>query len=337
VLLENANNIRVLKHLLAYVENQFGDRIAGKGYRKRSDGERINNWKVGMLHNLNGRLAHLYGRNNLLASTVRDDMIFPYLERSLSLFNPWLINGIDDLNKGQIEELINYLAIVTMDRRQFDKSEGHCQRLLAYSRRLVEGPEKTSLIFEALSTYGGLHRHHWDNSGAVQFTEEAYNLVVEAYDCVHSQVQQAAGNLISILIAKGDLYNGERYPQVTYSNIRDKKNGMDQEGEESANSPYNLAEVIYQQNGDMIKAEVLTREALYNRILIFGNDYRTVGTTCLLLARILKAQGKFGDETREIYDRSLAITIRDEGPNSGSTAIGQSGGTADIHHVIGQF
>jgi hypothetical protein len=43
----------------------------------------------------------------------------------------------------------------------------------------------------------------------VNFAEEAYNLVVEAYDPVHPQVQEAAGELINILIMKGDLYDGD--------------------------------------------------------------------------------------------------------------------------------
>jgi hypothetical protein len=58
-------------------------------------------------------------------------------------------------------------------------------------------------------------------SDAVIFAEEAYNLVVEAYDPVHPQVQEAAGILITILISKGDLFDAERYAQVTYSNLRE--------------------------------------------------------------------------------------------------------------------
>jgi hypothetical protein len=39
-----------------------------------------------------------------------------------------------------------------------------------------------------------------------------------------------------------------------------------------------------------------------------------VGVSCLLLADILSEQGKLGDETKELYERSLAIFIRNEGP-----------------------
>jgi hypothetical protein len=75
-------------------------------------------------------------------------------------------------------------------------------------RRLgVEGEEKTSLIFRALETYIELRQRKCDFSGAATFAEEAYNVVVIAYDCVHPQVQEAAGMLISCQIQKGDLFN----------------------------------------------------------------------------------------------------------------------------------
>jgi hypothetical protein len=88
--------------------------------------------------------------------------IFIYLERSLRLLNSWLIhlesnasNRIDRLNDGQIEYLLAALchieqnmADVAVRRTQLDVAEGHCQRVLTYSRRLaVEGETKTTKIF----------------------------------------------------------------------------------------------------------------------------------------------------------------------------------------------
>jgi hypothetical protein len=78
----------------------------------------------------------------------------------------------------------------------------------------------------------------------VTFAEECNNLVVEAYDPVH----EAAGVLINILISKGDLFDAERYAQVTYGNLRDKKNGIDQESEAVATGAFNLANVIFSQD-----------------------------------------------------------------------------------------
>jgi hypothetical protein len=35
----------VVGHLLSYADHQFGNRILGKSYRERGNGERINNWR----------------------------------------------------------------------------------------------------------------------------------------------------------------------------------------------------------------------------------------------------------------------------------------------------
>jgi hypothetical protein len=46
--------IRGLGHLLSYALYQFGDRIPGKAYRERENGERIENYQVEI-----GNLYHL--------------------------------------------------------------------------------------------------------------------------------------------------------------------------------------------------------------------------------------------------------------------------------------
>jgi hypothetical protein len=110
------------------------------------------------------------------------------------------------------------MAGVTINRNQLDVAEGHCQRCLAYSRRYgLEGEKKITDILAALMTYCTLRERRTDYSGAVAFAEEAYNLVVETYDPSHSQVsqeQEAAGVLIEVLIAKGDLFDAERYGKL---------------------------------------------------------------------------------------------------------------------------
>jgi hypothetical protein len=277
--------------------------------------------------------------NILLTLISRHEMSLPYLEQSLGLLNPWLTqldlvasNRTDNRNDHQMNYFLRELfriqqnmAALTMNSQQLDIAEGHCQRCLAYSKRYgLEGEKKTTNIFTASRTYSYLRQKQSDYSGAVVFAEEAYNLVVEAYDCVHPQVQEAAGVLIEILISKGDLYDAERYAQVTYGNLRDKKNDIDQEGEDMAKGAYNLANVIHEQNGDLIKAEELARESLRIRTLVYGNNHNNdyFSVSCDLLAGILSAQGKFGDETRGLYERSLAITIRNQGPDGLHTAIG---------------
>jgi hypothetical protein len=276
---KRGKDIRILEHLLSFADYQFGKGVEGKYYREREDGDRISNWIV-EIQNLNEiikTLADLYNHNKSLSTKDRNNMAFPYLERSLSILNPWIINldpdcinGIDSLSKDQIETLLDELictehcmAMVTGNRRQFHAAEGHCRRCLAYSRRYeLEGEKKTTSIFEALRFYCTLRQLQGNLLDALIFAEECYNLVVEAYDPVHPQVQEAAGVLIDTLIRKDDLFDAERYAQVTYGNLRDKKNGIDQESEAVAMGAYNLANVIYLQKGDLIKAEELVRESL---------------------------------------------------------------------------
>jgi tetratricopeptide (TPR) repeat protein len=332
------NDVRVLEHLLSYADNQFGQQVAGRDYRERTDGQRIANWDVdiNILLKISTRISNFHIENLSLSPIIRDNKMFPHLERSLNILTPRMVimdsdgsNQSNSLNLVQIDCLLQLscniernMATVTMGRNQFDVAEGHCHRYLVNVRKLgVKGEVKITSIFEALDTYIKLRQRQGDYSGAVTFAEEAYNVVVIAYDCVHPQVQHAAGILIECLIHNGDLVNAERFAQQTYENLRDRKNGMDQEGEEVATGSHNLANVIHQQKGDFLKAEELVREALRIRSLMCDSDDHKIGASCDLLARILQSQGKFEDETKRLCERSLAIYIRIEGPDGLNTSM----------------
>jgi hypothetical protein len=216
------------------------------------------------------------------------------------------------------------MVISAMNKVQYDTAEGHCQQCLSYVRKLrIEGEKKTTYIFRSLSMLCSLREHQARYSESATFAEEAYNLVVEAYDPVHPQVQEAAGLLINILIVIGNLFDAERYAQVTYGNLRDKKNGMDQESEAVAMGAFNLACVTYRQNVDLIKAEELARESLRIRSLIYDSDDSKMALCYNLIARILQAQNKLGDETRDLFKRSLTIAIRNEGPDTDNDMTGK--------------
>jgi hypothetical protein len=105
---------------------------------------------------------------------------------------------------------------------------------------------------------------------------------------------------------------------------------MDQEGEIVAEGAHNWADVIFrQQDGDLIKAEGLARESIRIKDQLYGAHGSRVSGSFLHLARILLKQGKLGDETKELFEHSLANFSRDEGPDGGNTA------SANIK--IGQF
>jgi hypothetical protein len=92
-----------------------------------------------------------------------------------------------------------------------------------------------------------LRENQFNYADALTYAEEGYNLVVVAYDCVHPEVQRAAGVLINILIKLDDLKNAERYAQITLDNLQDKKNGANQNSPDMAQSLKYMANVIYRQ------------------------------------------------------------------------------------------
>jgi hypothetical protein len=154
---------------------------------------------------------------------------------------------------------------------------------------------------------------------------------------VHPQVQEAAGILINSLIRKGDLFNAERFAEQSYANLRDIKNGMDQEGEEVAMGAYNLADVIRRQDdGDLIRGEKLARESLLIRTQLHGSNHHRIGSSCALLGRILLNQGKLGDETKELLERSLAIDVMNEGLDGPNTAYGNIN-IGQFHYKLAMF
>jgi hypothetical protein len=121
---------------------------------------------------------------------------------------------------------------------------------------------------------------------------------------------------------EGNLVDAERYAEVTYANLQDHKNGMDQESEDVAMGAYDLANVILRQDGDLIKAGKLARESIRIRTQLFGSNYNTVGMYCDHLGNIWNSQGKLGDETRKLFERSLAVSYQIQGPNAQDTAAG---------------
>jgi tetratricopeptide (TPR) repeat protein len=341
------NDIRVLEHLMSYADYQFGKQVAGRDHRERMDGQRIANWdvEIEILLKISNNLVNIYSTNSSLSTMIRDKGMNPHIERSLQILSPLMdtidsdaTNQSNSLNSIETYRLLKQpyalernMAILALSRNQYDIAERHCHRCLVNSRRFrVEGEDKTTSIFEALHVYVNLRRAQGDSSGAVTFAEEAYNLVVDAYDPVHPQVQEAASWLIESLIQQGDFSNAERFSEQTYANLRDIKNGMDQEGEQVAKGAYNLAEVIFRQgNGDLIKAEGLARESIRIKDQLYGAHDRRTGVNYLLLSRILRTQGEFGDETKELLERSLAIFTINEGPDGMNTAV--------VNIEIGEF
>jgi hypothetical protein len=264
---------------MSYADNQFGQQVAERDYRERIDGQRIDNWdvEIGISLQVSSSMLNIYTTNSSLSPMIRDKGISSHIERSLHILSPWMdtidsdaTNQSNSLNSIDTDHLLKQsyalernMVTLPLNRNQYDVAERNIHRCLVNSRKFrIEGEEKTTSIFGALGLYVTLRQRQGDSSGAVTFAVEAYNLVVDAYDPVHPRVQEAASWLIVCLIQQGDLSNAERFAEQTYSNLRDIKNGMDQEGQQVAKGAYNLADVIFRQDdGDLIKAKGLARES----------------------------------------------------------------------------
>jgi tetratricopeptide (TPR) repeat protein len=131
----------------------------------------------------------------------------------------------------------------------------------------------------------------------------------------------AASSLIECLLDKGDFEHAETFAQMTLESLKDPGNGLDQQSEPVARGYYDLGEVIFRQKGDLVKAEKLIRESLRIKTHLYGGDHALVGVSGSLLARILLSQGKLGSKTKELYERSLTIGIKNSGSEGLSTAV----------------
>jgi hypothetical protein len=331
----NVKNSKVLEHAIIYAEFQFGNRLPGRDYRERQNGQKITNFEVeiAILFPLYSEIIDIYSGDISLSQLKQDNMMFPYVEKSLNLVRSWfeskVNNRIESFDKDQMSTLSRLLAkkeekmaIIYMNRSEFDVSENHCQLALSYVNR-YEGEEeiKAITLFEVLTTYCNLQKFRGNYIEALQLAEEAYNIVAIAYNPVHPSVQEAASTLIECLLHKGDLTNAEAYAQVTLDSLKDPMNGVCQESMEVARGHYDLANVIIRIKGDIAKAELLAREALRINSLVYGIDHHHLGCNLNLLARILMQQGKLGDETKKMNERALVSYIIDEGPDANNCAV----------------
>ena len=83
--------VRVLKHLIAYAEHQFGDRVPGKSYRERGDGDRMDNWvvEIEILTSIYNDLVTIYSCDDTLSNVDSANLRHPCYEKILDLLRPW--------------------------------------------------------------------------------------------------------------------------------------------------------------------------------------------------------------------------------------------------------
>jgi tetratricopeptide (TPR) repeat protein len=348
--IKKKEEIRILGHLISYAEHQFGDRVLGKAYRERGNGERIDNWRVEIVILVSTcmDLMEVYDKNESLSMVANDDLTFPYYQKMLELLRPWCTHldvnrtsHTDSLDKDQIHYTIYhfvktecYIGRIHQHRNEFILAEDHCQQALSYARMFEVGEEdktnllytlrqlsedKTKLLCFTLSQLSELRNFQGDYGGALAFAEESYNCAAVTYNPVHPEVQKAADRLIECLTLKGDFYDAERFAEATLDSLKDTANGLDQQSEAVAGGYHCLGSVIAHIKGDFVKAEMLVRESLRIRTSLYDADHIQIAISTGLLATILQFQGNLGNETKELHERCIAIDIRNYGPEGINT------------------
>jgi tetratricopeptide (TPR) repeat protein len=331
--------MRVLNHLLCYAKLQFEGRDPEIAYRQRTNGERIHNFQVeiSFIIPIYEKMIDATFDDTSLNETDRETTLRLYYEKILEILKPWSLcldsdaKRVDGLSIDQIHEILDLLS--DTERRlaafytnidKYEAAGNHHERALFYARRyVVEGELKTTLLFEALKGYSTQRIRQNDLAGALIYAEEAYDCVAVAYDPVHWQVQEAAGILIDCLIHMGDLDKAQLYAQLTLDNLKDPANKVDQESEACALGYYNLGNVIFRQEGDLVRSEMLIRESLRIRAQLNGPERYHVASSMGLLGKILNVN-KCGDEVKKLLLDSLAIYIEFEGPDGVNTKIANS-------------
>jgi hypothetical protein len=170
------------------------------------------------------------GSPNKLSSLLKDEDFFlvPHMEKNLKLLMPWCVeidaddtNHTDRLKTDQVNQILHYstnmernLALAYIKKYELATADDHCKRALISEQR-YGGEHKVSLMKEAFSMFSRLRTLQHNLGDAEYFAGEAYNCVAEAFNPVHHEVQTCAGDLIEILIHKGDLEKAELYAQMT--------------------------------------------------------------------------------------------------------------------------
>jgi tetratricopeptide (TPR) repeat protein len=252
------------------------------------------------------------------------------MQKKLKVLIPWCLSiesndGSVNTDQGNlIFRLLSHtecsIAEIYTNRNELEAADNYCQRALPHARR-CEGDFKVTALSMAFKTYCQLRMIQNNYVDAITYAEEGYNLVAEAYNPVHPKVQLAASILIECLVHTGDLEHAQIFAQMTLDSLRDPANGLDQNSEEVANGYYDLGNVTNIPGGDFVKAEKLARESYRIRILLYHKDHENVGLSVSLLASTLLSQVKLGDETKELFDRSLAIAVMNYGLDAKRTAV----------------
>ena len=318
--------LKVLKYLLAFAEQQYGEAQPGMPFRERPDGERVDNmiadielWQISST--LGNRLYNLRTCDSYREAEVYFLKARDRLERWRFLFDA--TNRDKDVTK--LLEMLSiterYLADLYASQSRFHEAEYHCAQCLKFAKQTV-GDHHTIELFKALRTYGYLLERQSKYIQAIAYFEDAYICVSEAYGPVHPRVQEAAGYLTDSLLQSKDFCRAEAYARINYESLIDPHSGISPESFEVARGAQQLAQICYMTpqnlgiaNVSFEEGEYLARKALRVFEAVFDPFHINIGSSLNDLAKVLHESGNIGDETKCLYRRALAVYLICDGPD----------------------
>lgn len=318
-----SQSLQILKHLLSFAVYQYGDACPGESYRKRSNGDQVDNmtadieiWQISST--LGNRLYNLRTKKSYQEAEFYFLKARSYLER-------WrfLIDAVGDKRVNKLHEMLSiterYLADLYASQSRFSEAASHCASCLDFAKKTV-GENHTIELFKALRTFGYLEDRQSNYVGAIGYFEDAYICVSEAYGPVHPRVQEAAGYLTDALLQSKNYAQAEAYARINYESLVDIRNGINPDSFEVARGAQQLVHICYITPPNLCLAtvtfaegEFLARKALRIVEAIFDQDHINIGSSLNDLAKILHESGNLGEETKQLFKRSLSIYVNCEG------------------------
>lgn len=170
--IEKQRYIRLLRHALAFLENQFGMRIAGKSSYLRENGDRIDAWQVESVSfcDINNKLGYHDFSNKV-----------SYYQKSLGIYGPWVAqislsekDRIDVLMEEKIEIL--YEMFSQTEYNLSYRKQKYLNKAIYYQEQSIlhDGEDKIKTVYDMLTSLGNLYNDMGNLSEAKAVRKEAY-------------------------------------------------------------------------------------------------------------------------------------------------------------------
>lgn len=308
--------IEVLECAILYADYQFGPRIDGKSHRIRSNGDHIDSWQsvtmpmcLALLH-LSDILLDMHTPSALekaLVHAVEARVLIKPQESSMEF-------GELDYRCLIFFRIEVSLADICIEMSQLVEAEVHCIELLRFANK-CHSKNNYVYLYEALKRNARLRKAQGRLSEAIALTEEAYISVSDAKGPENAEVQEAAVELIECLMITGQLSRAEAFSRITYENLIDPSNGIDQNSDQVARGMQQLAWIclrITREDKDappslLVEAESLIKNACDVTQQLHGHPTTNLTVCLAIYGDILMQRDASIEEIRCLFERVLRV------------------------------